>query len=132
WRQKQSLSNRIETHLRNHECLAKSSLGEVAKCLNLSSRSLRRKLQEEGTSFSRVVDDVSAAIAKHQLTFARTSIQEIAYNLGFSQPSSFHRAFKRWTGMTPAQFVTQIEHASSLKLAPKEPSSRPGYKSISS
>ena len=132
WRQKQSLSNRIETHLRNHECLAKSSLGEVAKCLNLSSRSLRRKLQEEGTSFSRVVDDVSAAIAKHQLTFARTSIQEIAYNLGFSQPSSFHRAFKRWTGMTPAQFVTQIEHASSLKLAPKEPSSRPGYKSLSS
>ena len=108
WKQKQSLSRRIENHLRSQKSAGRTSLNDVAKCLNLSSRSLRRKLQEEGTSFSRVVDDVHAAIAKHELTFSRASIQEIAYNLGFSQPSSFHRAFKRWTGITPAQFVTQM------------------------
>jgi AraC-like DNA-binding protein len=109
WKNDQPLRGKIEKHLQSLEPFGKPNLNDVAKSLSLSARSLRRKLQEEGTTFSKVVDEVSAAIAKQRLSFTGDSIQEIAFNLGFSQASSFHRAFKRWTGITPAQFMNQNE-----------------------
>ncbi|HEX2679337.1 MAG TPA: AraC family transcriptional regulator [Polyangiales bacterium] len=76
----------------------------IARRLGMSSRSLRRRLQEEGTSFNEVVSLAMGELACNVLREPNTTIQEAAYRLGFAEASSFHRAFKRWTGKTPKQF----------------------------
>jgi AraC-like DNA-binding protein len=76
----------------------------VARSFGLSVRSLRRKLDEERVSFADLLKEVRAGAAKRMLEDPARSIYEAAYAMGFSDPSAFHRAFKRWTGMTPAQY----------------------------
>ncbi len=77
---------------------------EVADALHVSNRTLQRKLKEEGTSFSDLLQDTRLQLARKYLRQHRRSIVETAYLLGFSEPSTFSRAFKRWTGMAPADF----------------------------
>jgi AraC-like DNA-binding protein len=74
----------------------------VARALGVSARSLRRRLAEEGTSFREVVDAALGALAKRLVSDQDGPIEAAAYAMGFSHPSAFHRAFKRWTGATPA------------------------------
>ncbi len=76
----------------------------VAKRLGWSERTLRRRLGEEGTSFRQVLDDVRRELAQGWLVQSEMAIGEIAFLLGFSESSNFHRAFKRWTGQTPDEF----------------------------
>jgi AraC-like DNA-binding protein len=71
----------------------------VARDLGMSERSLRRRLTEEGVSFKSVLNDAFGTAATWLLT--KQTIQETAHAMGFSDPTAFHRAFKRWTGMTP-------------------------------
>lgn len=78
------------------------SLGDVAAALHLSERSLQRHLAQEGCSFSALVEQVRRDLALRYIGDPRMAIGEVAYLLGFSEPSPFHRAFRRWTGMTPA------------------------------
>lgn len=79
------------------------SLQDFAKSFAVSTRSLQLKLQEEGTSFSNLHEDVQKEFAMGFLRAGRP-ITEISYALGFSEPSAFQRAFKRWTGASPAQY----------------------------
>lgn len=79
------------------------TLAKAAGRLRMSERTLQRKLQSEGTHFERVLDDTRRESALRYLQEPRMAVNEIAYLLGYSDPSPFHRAFKRWTGMTPAQ-----------------------------
>jgi AraC-like DNA-binding protein len=72
----------------------------VAKRLGLTPRSLQRRLKDEGTSFQAVRDATRHQLAERYLA-DRLSIAEISFLLGFSEPSAFFRAFKRWTGHTP-------------------------------
>jgi AraC-like DNA-binding protein len=74
----------------------------VAKRLGMTSRSLQRRLKDEGTSFQAVRDATRQELARRYLD-ARLSIAEISFLLGFSEPSAFFRAFKRWTGLTPLE-----------------------------
>jgi len=76
----------------------------IADTLHISLRSLQRRLREEETSFKGLLEDTRQALAQQYLRENHRSIGEITYLLGFSEPSNFTRAFKRWTGQTPAEF----------------------------
>lgn len=82
----------------------RADMNAVARGLGLSARSLRRRLYDEGVSFVRVAEGALATLAKQLLADEERSIQETAYALGFSDPSAFYRAFKRWTGTTPKSY----------------------------
>jgi AraC-like DNA-binding protein len=69
---------------------------------------LRRHLEEEGTSFRALTQ---AALHEHACVMLRNpaiTLQSIAHALGFSDPSAFHRAFRRWSGATPAEYRSQF------------------------
>ncbi len=71
----------------------------------MSNRTLRRRLREEATSYREVLDEVRTGLACHYLEKEKRGIDEVASLLGFSDPSAFTKAFRRWTGRTPADFV---------------------------
>ena len=72
--------------------------------LGVSPRTLQRKLREEGTSFQGLLEETQRALAEFYLREPEVAICEVSYLTGFSQPSAFHRAFRRWTGLTPKEF----------------------------
>jgi AraC-like DNA-binding protein len=80
------------------------ALSAVARKLGTGARTLQRRLHAEGSSFHELVHETRSTLAKNYLRNPEIAICEIAYLLGFSQPSAFHRAFQRWTGMTPRSF----------------------------
>jgi len=98
------MSVRARAVIVEHYDSTRPAMEDVARRLGISARSLRRRLHDEGRSFADVVDDALAELARHLLMDPALTIQEIAERLGFSEPSAFHRAFKRWTGLTPGQF----------------------------
>ena len=77
-------------------------LDEAAKLLGLSARGLRRKLEQSGTSYQKLLDSLRARIASRLLRDTDEPVSSIAYELGFDNPSDFGRAFKRWTGQSPS------------------------------
>jgi AraC-like DNA-binding protein len=85
-----------------------ATLGAAAKAVGLHARTLQRRLDAEGTSFEAVVEGVRRAQAMVLLD-ARVSIAEVAYLLGYAEPSVFHRAFKRWTGTSPEAWRGRAE-----------------------
>lgn len=80
------------------------SIEDVAERLATSPRSLQRALADEGASFRELLDDVRRDLAIAHLRDPAIGVAQIALLLGFSEPSAFHRSFKRWTGTTPSQF----------------------------
>jgi AraC-like DNA-binding protein len=80
------------------------SVAELADELGLPARTLQRHLAAEGTSFADQLDAVRRELAERYLRDRRISVQDAAFLLGFSEVSAFHRAFQRWTGLTPARF----------------------------
>jgi len=80
------------------------SLERIAVRMGLSARTLQRKLQELGATHNELVDQMRHELAMRYLREREVAICEVAYLLGFSEASSFHRAFKRWTGVTPKEF----------------------------
>jgi AraC-like DNA-binding protein len=75
--------------------------GAVASRLAVSERTLQRRLREEGVSFAQLEEDVRRQRAFHLLRDGKLALFEIAFLLGFSDPSAFSRAFRRWSGMPP-------------------------------
>jgi AraC-like DNA-binding protein len=76
----------------------------LAARLRVSVRTLHRFLAAEGTSYRRLLDQLRLDIAERHLMDDRMSVAEVAFLVGFSEISAFHRAFKRWTGRTPVTF----------------------------
>jgi AraC-like DNA-binding protein len=84
-----------------------ASVQQVARSLNLSVRSLQRRLDEHDTTFRNLAEDVRAQLAEGYLANPGVSISEVAVLLGFSEQSAFNRAFRRWTGDSPGRWRRQ-------------------------
>ncbi|HEF4763052.1 TPA: AraC family transcriptional regulator [Pseudomonas putida] len=101
-----SLSSRLR-HLLSRDSSPWPDLEAVAAHLHISPQTLRRHLREEGTSFQELKDHLRRDIAIYHLSRNDLPLQQIAEQLGFSEPSAFHRAFKKWTGLTPGAYRAQ-------------------------
>jgi AraC-like DNA-binding protein len=86
---------------------ADADLATLASRLSMSPRTLQRRLADEGVSLRALAEDARRARASSLLE-GGASIAETAYTLGYSEPSAFHRAFRRWTGQTPEQFRASL------------------------
>lgn len=84
------------------------SAQEIARALHVSVRTLQRKLVEEGTTFRALSDAARGKLAQEYLADPKVSSAEVAMLLGFSDPSSFTRAFRRWTGASPARWRRRL------------------------
>ena len=102
-----SYRSRIRSLLLNQESteLLCPTLDQIAAGFNISSQTLRRKLKHEATSYPKIKDDFRRDLAIEKLCSEKLPITEIARLLGFSEPRSFSRAFKQWTGYTPTTFL---------------------------
>ena len=76
----------------------------IAQRLQMSPRTLERRLELEGTTFSRLLEEVRESLALRYVGDEQLSLSQVAALLGFSQTTAFHRAFRRWTGQTPLQY----------------------------
>jgi AraC-like DNA-binding protein len=106
-------SQRVRACIRSMLPLGSLTADTVAAEFSMSNRTLRRRLQEEATSYQEILDDVRAELARHYLTKEKRGIDDVAFLLGFSDPSAFTKAFRRWTGQTPADFVRETHPDSS-------------------
>lgn len=84
------------------------TMDEVARELGVSVRTLARKLGAESVTYGTLLETSRALAAKRLLEGASGSIQEAAYAMGFQDAPAFHRAFKRWTGLTPKQYLESV------------------------
>jgi AraC-like DNA-binding protein len=80
----------------------------IASAVGLTPRTLQRRLAQEGTSVHQEVEAIRKAMAMAMLRDREISIDEIAFLLGYAEPSTLFRLFKRWTGMTPREYRDSI------------------------
>jgi len=85
-----------------------ASAADTAKQLHMSPRTLQRKLAEAQTTYVQLVDDTRKDLALRYIEDPRRSITDITFSLGFSQPSAFTRAFRRWTGLAPSEYRAKL------------------------
>ncbi|MFI5891344.1 AraC family transcriptional regulator ligand-binding domain-containing protein [Actinoplanes sp. NPDC051513] len=99
----ESAADRVHAALLELLPAGQPSATAVARRLALSSRTLQRRLADEGTTFQAVLDHTRLALARHYLARPDVTVTEVAFLLGYDEPSSFYRAFHRWSGTTPQQ-----------------------------
>lgn len=92
-----------------------TTLETVATQLNITPRRLRTQLSEADTSFQQILSDYRCRLAKKLLANTNESVERIVYLTGFSEPSTFYRAFKRWTNETPVEYRKRKQAVSSSK-----------------
>lgn len=102
--ERQDLIERIRTLFSQRLEWENCDLEDVAKALDMPARRLRFELARAGTSFSQVLSDFRYALARRLLARTEEPIERVVYLTGFSEPSTFYRAFKRWSGVTPLQY----------------------------
>ncbi len=81
-----------------------ASLDEVARAVSMSPRSLRRRLDQEGTSFRALVEEERRQLALQMLDGSQMKLDELAIHLGYNDTASFTRAFRRWMGCSPGEY----------------------------
>ena len=83
------------------------TIEDIADALHISSRTLQRRLQDEGSSFQRVLEEARHQLARHYLNNSVLELNEAAYLLGYEDGNSFVRAFRTWEGVPPARWREQ-------------------------
>lgn len=97
-------TNRVRRLVRDGLEAGHASAEQIAGQLHLTRRTLTRRLEDEGTTFTILANQVRAEIARHHLALEDLSVEAVAGLVGFSDPAAFYRAFKRWTGLTPSRY----------------------------
>lgn len=91
------------------------SLQTTARLLHMTTRTLHRRLIDEGTSYRELLESVRRALAREHLRAGRLGMDEIAYALGYSDLANFRRAFKRWENVPPSAFLLrQVRRTSAI------------------
>lgn len=103
----ESTTGKLRQLLRTYAMSELPDLIECAELMGLSSATLRRRLSAESSSFQRIKDELKEAEACLLLAQQDIDIRNIAEHLGFTETSAFHRAFRKWKGMTPGEFRQQ-------------------------
>lgn len=99
-----SLIDRVQSYIRGSLASGNCTIERCANKLSMSVRTLQSRLAAENARFSELVESEREALARAHLAQRRLSLDEIAERLGYGEQTSFGRAFKRWTGLTPLQF----------------------------
>jgi AraC-like DNA-binding protein len=95
---------RVRYAISNQLWTGECALESVARALCMSARSLQRRLQDRGTSFNLLVDTARREAALELVLDPSITVSDIAVRVGFSEPSAFDRAFRRWTGSSPSHY----------------------------
>jgi AraC-like DNA-binding protein len=95
-----------------HNLAMPLSLDAVSRRLKLPTRTLKRKLQEEGTSYRKIVDELRTQMAIRYLRETKLTVEEIAASLGYSDAASFRYAFRRWAKQPPGKFRLTTDFSS--------------------
>ncbi|OXC79164.1 Transcriptional regulator, AraC family [Caballeronia sordidicola] len=104
YRNPDSLAARIRRKLRQAPPVDWPDSEDIAAALNMAEATLRRRLKQEGATYQSIRDALRRDLAIARLADTTQTIAEIAHALGFAEPSAFHRAFKKWTGVRPAAY----------------------------
>ena len=104
-RENESFANEVRRVVLQHFNDAVPQLTDVTGMLHITPRTLQRKLKEEGATFQSIAESVKSELAIGLLKSRALTVNEIAYKLGYAEPSVFRRAFKKWTGMTPKAHI---------------------------
>ncbi len=104
---RRSISHKVKGIVARRLSRGDIDAGRIAEKLNMSRHTLYRKLKQENQSFQDLVEQVRRERALEYLQKGKYSLSEIAFLLGFSELSAFSRAFKRWTGESPAHYRNQ-------------------------
>src|SRR5471030_1097089 len=104
YRNPNSLAARIRRKLRQAPPVDWPASEAIAVALNMAEATLRRRLKQEGATYQSIRDALRRDLAIARLADTTQTIAEIAYALGFAEPSAFHRAFRKWTGVRPAAY----------------------------
>lgn len=104
YRNDASLSAQVRRRLRRLPPADWPDLAQLASSLRYSSATLQRKLRDEELSYKQLKDELRRDLAVDLLSYTTQPSAEVAARLGFSEPSTFHRAFKKWTGLSPGAF----------------------------
>lgn len=99
-----TLPDRVRHELLRLLVQSEPTLVAVAAALNLSPRILQLQLRQDGHNYQQLLDEVRRELAERHLRDNSLSVKDIAFLLGFAEPSVFIRAFRRWTGQTPGTF----------------------------
>jgi AraC-like DNA-binding protein len=99
-----SFAEQVRRAIWKHLSDGPPTLQQAASALGVSLRTLQRRLREEGTSFAEVLDEFRREMAISLLRDRSLAVYEVAFLLGYSDPSTFYRAFRRWEGVPPQEF----------------------------
>lgn len=99
-----SLIDQVQILIKRHLASGKPEIGDVARELGMSERTLQRRITEQGSSYRGLLDQARQELGRQLLADGQNGIDEIAFLLGFQDTSSFYRAFRSWEGVTPAQW----------------------------
>lgn len=103
--------DRLDLEQTVRQCIAQlmpasePTIDQVAELLHLSPRTLQRRLDENRLNFRALLDDTRRRLAEGYLLDSKLRLKDVAHRLGYSEQSAFSRAFRRWTGVSPGEFV---------------------------
>ena len=103
-----TFSERVRDYIRGDLPKGTCTIDRCAERFGMSVRTLQARMANEGTSFSSLIEEVRVLLARTYLQRPESSLDEIADWLGYGEQTSFGRAFKRWTGMTPQKYRRSV------------------------